>query len=431
MTDDRLVASIEFGLLELRNVEMRQKSGQIMHLNRILFTHSAANRVARSVSQILAIVAVFTSVATADHGDQKASLSDPTAPADHGVSQISYSVTQPEQVFKQDHSGGPEVQMAEDAGHFVLPPIEPFESDANHTFAPQTAPPAESVISIPSVDDLNSQEFKIESADDDDDDDDKHPRNFHDDIREPYQAYRSYQSNLSWIPGSANSFGLLEWSTEPYLDRDDESGFTGAINITWLRGPTTIPLSPRLYDFSFGYQKRQQWTPTFSFDLAASIGIFSDFEGSARDGVRFPAHAVGMFHLNHLTDLVFGADFLDREDISVLPVFGLSLRSDRCPQLRMDLIFPRPKVEYNLSPSKRLYLAGQLGGGTWDVDNGVDLVATYRDYRLMLGFESADSDGSTSGLEFGYVFDRQIELRGQQGQTQFDDAFMLRWVSRK
>ena len=47
MTDDRLVASIEFGLLELRNVEMRQKSGQIMHLNRILFTHSAANRVAR------------------------------------------------------------------------------------------------------------------------------------------------------------------------------------------------------------------------------------------------------------------------------------------------------------------------------------------------------------------------------------------------
>ena len=404
---------------------MQLKPGLFLHMYRRIFTRSATCNAARSFVPILATVILFTSVVTADNGDQKASYSDPLTPADLGVRPISYAVTQPDQVFEQHQSAALEVQIAEDAGHFVLPPIEVFESDANSSTVPQTVPP----VPVPSNTHRKSDEFRIEHADDDDKDD-KHPLNFHDVIREPFRAYRTYQSNLSWIPGNARNFGLLEWTSDPYLDRDDESGFTAAMNITWLTGPTTIPLSPRVYDFCVGYQTRQQWTPQFSYDLAASVGIFSDFEGSARDGIRFPGHAVGMFHLNHSADLVFGADFLDRDDISVLPVVGFSLRSDMCPQLRMDLIFPRPRIEFNLSDSKRLYLAGQLGGGTWDVDNGVDLVATYRDYRLMLGFESADSDGSTSGLEFGYVFERQLEVRGQQGHTQFDDAFMLRWVSR-
>lgn len=78
-----------------------------------------------------------------------------------------------------------------------------------------------------------------------------------------------------------------------------------------------------------------------------------------------------------------------------------------------------------------MYPSGQLGGGTWDVDDGIDLVATYRDYRLVVGFDSADNDGSTSSIEFGYIFGRQLEVRSQPGDANFNDAFMIRWVSRK
>jgi hypothetical protein len=55
-----------------------------------------------------------------------------------------------------------------------------------------------------------------------------------------------------------------------------------------------------------------------------------------------------------------------------------------------------------------MYLSGTLGGDTWDMGDRVGLVTTYRDYRLMLGFENADDDGETSSIEFGYVFGRQM-----------------------
>lgn len=255
------------------------------------------------------------------------------------------------------------------------------------------------------------------------------PTNFFRMSQQPYAAYRSKQSHTSWIPGSGQDFGLFEWHSDPYLERGETSGFTGAMNMTWLSGPQSSPLPPRVYELSTGFQTRQHWSPLFSYDLSARIGIFSDFEGSARDGVRFPSHAVGIFHLNHSTDLIFGADLLDRDDISVLPVFGFSLRTDYCPRLRLDLVFPRPRIDFNFSESKRVYLSGMLGGDTWDVGDQIDLVATYSDYRVMLGFENAD-DGETSSIEFGYVFGRQLEVRGQPGQTSFGDAFVIRWVTR-
>jgi len=247
--------------------------------------------------------------------------------------------------------------------------------------------------------------------------------------QEPYAAYRTRQSHTSWIPGSGQDFGLLEWHSDPYLERDNSSGFTGAMNMTWLSGPQSTPLPPRVYELSTGFQTREKWSPLFSYDLSARIGIFSDFEGSARDGVRFPSHAVGIFHLNHSSDLIFGADLLDRDDISFLPVFGFSLRSNYCPRLRLDLVFPRPRIDFILSESKRMYLSGALGGDTWDVGDQIDLVTTYRDYRVMLGFENTGNDAETSSIEFGYVFGRQLENRGQPGQTSFDDAFLIRWVT--
>ncbi len=263
-----------------------------------------------------------------------------------------------------------------------------------------------------------------------DEEDSTMPVNFLRMSQKPYVAYRSKQSHTSLIPGSGQDFGLFEWHSDPYLARRETSGFTGAMNMTWLSGPQSSPLPPRVYELSTGFQTRQHWSPLLSYDLSARIGIFSDFEGSARDGVRFPSHAVGIFHLNHSTDLVFGADILDRDDISVLPVFGFSLRSDYCRRLRMDLVFPRPRIEFSLSESERIYLSGELGGDTWDVGDQIDLVTTYRDYRVMLGFENAGDEAETSSMEVGYVFGRQLEVRGQPGQASFDDAFVIRLVTR-
>lgn len=379
---------------------------------------SICNYQLRCVKPLLAWLCVASTAAHAltDDGDRK-----PTS-ISRAVSTVAFETTDAQHLFETEtlHPIPITSEMPDAAGIYVLPPI-PLADDAQQTLDNKH---------VSSGSSSTTSGIEISINKNDDDDDEKTPLNFFQLLEDPYTAYRSKQSNLSWIPGSGQDFGLVEWNSEAYLERDESSGFTGAMNMTWLSGPRSAALPARVYEISAGFQTRQQWTPLFSYDLSASIGIFSDFEGSAREGVRFPSHAVGIFHINNSTDMVFGADFLDRDDISVLPVFGFSFRSPNFNRFRLDLIFPRPRIEFNFNESKRMYVSGAMGGGTWDVDDGIDLVATYRDYRVMLGFENADDDGETSAIELGYVFGRQMELRGQSGQTEFDDAFMIRWVTR-
>ncbi|MBL8817472.1 MAG: hypothetical protein JNL58_15710 [Planctomyces sp.] len=247
---------------------------------------------------------------------------------------------------------------------------------------------------------------------------------------DPYRNYRSTVSGWTWLPGSGQEFGWLSWQGSPYLKRGSIGGITTAFNFHMLGGPISVPIPPRLFDFVLGYQHRGEISDELSFDLATSVGVFSDFEGSARDGVRFPSHAVGMLHLDHSRDVIFGVDYLDRDDIAILPVIGMSFHDFSISELRLDLVFPRPRIDYLLSESSRVYLAGYLDGGTWDIEmpDGAGNVMTYRDYRLVLGFETDDGSGSSSIWEFGYVFDRELELRSSYPDTQLKDAFMLRIV---
>ena len=96
--------------------------------------------------------------------------------------------------------------------------------------------------------------------------------------------------------------------------------------------------------------------------------MFTDFEDSARDGVRFRSHAVGMWHIDPSTDIVFGVDYQGQDQIQVLPVFGISIHNVWMDELRIDLVFPRPRVTWRLSDSHRMYLAGEIEGGEWDIE---------------------------------------------------------------
>ena len=251
--------------------------------------------------------------------------------------------------------------------------------------------------------------------------------------QEPYLNYRSDEESQSYLPGDGDQFGWLSFESSPYLSRGYRSGFTTAFNFHLLSGPNVVPLPPRLYDFSLGYQKRGRIKDFMSYDLTTSIGVFSDFEDSAKDGVRFPGHAVGMLHLMPEMDLVFGVDYLSRDDIKLLPVGGISWRPQSMPDLRFDMVFPRPRIDYTIDNKSKIYLAGRLGGGTWDIEfpNNDNDVMTYRDLQLLLGFENRDSAGHLSSVEFGYVFDRRLEFRTLTQANEFDDAFVLRFVTRK
>ena len=262
-----------------------------------------------------------------------------------------------------------------------------------------------------------------------------------------FWGYRYNKSSLDWIIG--NQFGMFSMYNDHYQRAGIESGINPGIDINWVNGPTMTEMPPRLYDFSIAYQSRQDFG-LFAYDVAASVMASSDFEGSAREGIRYPAHAVGFLRVNYSTQLVFGVDYLDRGDIKLLPVAGLIWipRDD----IRLELVFPRPRATFELSTTTdfecddsegnciekaireysatRLYIAGELGGGTWAVERGGmhDDLATYRDLRLNIGLENVNSNGSRSALEVSWLFARRLEFTSGNGNTSLDDTAMIRWI---
>jgi hypothetical protein len=96
--------------------------------------------------------------------------------------------------------------------------------------------------------------------------------------------------------------------------------------------------------------------------------------------------------------------------------------------LRLELVFPRPRIEVQVSPKNSLYLAGELGGGTWAIERmtGVDDVVTYRDLRLLLGIQGGDDEGYQSGFEIG----RDLSYRSKLGDYQPGDTVLFRLTSR-
>ncbi|MFM8406188.1 MAG: hypothetical protein ACKN94_02595 [Pirellulaceae bacterium] len=246
----------------------------------------------------------------------------------------------------------------------------------------------------------------------------------------PLDSYRSEERSQEVLPGDGNQFGWYSWNSQTYLDSASQSGLIGGINIHWLSGPEVVPLPPRLYDFVIGYQNRVKLTESLRVDAATSIGVFSDFEDSARDGIRFPSHLVGFYSPHSSSDWVLGVDYIDRDDIKLLPVFGFSWHDDAAAPIRWDMIFPRPRVTARISEHQWLYVAGRYEGGSWDIElpDQRDEVMTYRDIRLVVGLDHV-SEGRVDGLELGFAFDRQLQLRHAESKDRFDDAFVIRWTT--
>ncbi len=243
-----------------------------------------------------------------------------------------------------------------------------------------------------------------------------------------FLGYRYQTSSTDWIVGNGDQFGMVSLDWEHYVDSGIHSGLGLGAKIHFLAGPERADMPPRAFDFSLAYQKRDRLGP-FGYDVAASVMASSDFEGSAREGIRFPSHAVGFLEVHPTTELVFGVDYLDRGDLKILPVAGLILLPN--PVTRLELVFPRPRAVFRLTDDHRLYAAGELGGGTWAIERLVGGVfndlATYRDLRLSLGLEWVKKDGNRSALEIGYLFDRRLEYTSGT-ELDLDDTVLLRVV---
>lgn len=240
-----------------------------------------------------------------------------------------------------------------------------------------------------------------------------------------FWGYRYSSSSIDWIAGSGDEFGMVSLIWDHYTEVGIHHGLGVGMQFHFLAGPEQTDMPPRVFDFSIGYQIRDRLGP-LAYDVSAAVMASSDFEGSAREGIRFPSHAVGFLDIHPTMALVFGIDYLDRGDIQLLPVGGVIWIPN--PEMRFELVFPRPRLVFRLTDRYRLFLAGELGGDTWAIEREtlVDDLATYRDLRVSIGLEHVDAEGGWSSFEIGYLFDRQLEYASGLGDMRLDDAVLFR-----
>ena len=74
------------------------------------------------------------------------------------------------------------------------------------------------------------------------------------------------------------------------------------------------------------------------------------------------------------------------------------------------------------------YLKGELGGNSWSIQRvgGGHDVATYRDLRLILGYETLVTPGVAAQFEAGWVFSRKLMYDSSTPDLTPRDTFLIR-----
>jgi hypothetical protein len=200
--------------------------------------------------------------------------------------------------------------------------------------------------------------------------------------------------------------------------------------VRYLDGPTTPDLPARLYDTSIEFRWLPKITDRLRLAVAIEPGVHTDFEKGDADAVRTPGHGVAIYDLSPTRQLVLGAMYLDREDISILPAGGLILKPNE--DWQFDLIFPYPKIASRLWADGRTefwhYVAAEFGSGPYSIRrvDGRQDVIILSDYRLLYGLEKKKLGGLWSRIEAGYVFGREIEFVSNDPRYQPSPTLLLR-----
>jgi hypothetical protein len=207
---------------------------------------------------------------------------------------------------------------------------------------------------------------------------------------------------------------------------------TPSFGSSLLDRPANMDISSELYRASGSMMWMKQHSDRLNFMIGVTPGVASDFEAT-KNAFRIFGFGAAKYQWTPTTELMLGVAYLDRDDIPILPMVGLVWTPNE--DTRLELALPRPRLARRLcwngawaGPEDWVYLAGELGGGTYAVRRsaGFDDEMTLRDFRLILGIERKSKQGFSGRAEIGYVFGRKIEFKRDATDFQFPDTVLLR-----
>lgn len=202
-----------------------------------------------------------------------------------------------------------------------------------------------------------------------------------------------------------------------------------------LDGPSFIDTASTLNDFDVSFASFKAINDRWSFRGSVSIGVYGDdYSLDESEALRMSGFAAALYQTSPEWQWMFGAAYLNRDDLSVIPVVGF-IRD--CGSVRYEVMMPRPRIVWRLpqdaaGAERSVYLAGDLGGGAWAVrraDGSTDTL-NLSSWGVGVGYETNAGPGSWLAgkrrYELGYVFGRHLEYSSDRLELPLDDSLVVR-----
>ncbi len=191
------------------------------------------------------------------------------------------------------------------------------------------------------------------------------------------------RNGLSFVfGGKPGQFSVIDWESRPNGDRywwlgrwpvpeDVQLCADLGFNIHWWSGPAqdgSVPapnLPPQVFDLYLDLSWSQRWSERLTSEVRVRPGLYTDFRTTPPDAFRVPGEAVGVYQIDPDLCAVGGVQYLQRVGVKLLPIGGLLWQPT--PRWEISMIFPEPKIAYELSAKQHLwgYVAAEYGGGSW------------------------------------------------------------------
>jgi hypothetical protein len=213
---------------------------------------------------------------------------------------------------------------------------------------------------------------------------------------------------------------------------------TPGFAVDFLDGPSPPliqDLPSRLYAGYLDFGMNPQFTPGFSAELNARVGVYSDFQTLTSDSIRTMGAALGAVRINEATAIKLGVVYIDRADIKLLPAVGIVWTPH--DRMRWNLVFPSPKLSNYWTTYGNtdvwFNLGAEYGGGSWTMERpeepgaGSSEQIDINDIRVFAGFEWTNGNRYYGFFEAGYVFNRELVFVAiPEETTSLENTFMLR-----
>lgn len=195
---------------------------------------------------------------------------------------------------------------------------------------------------------------------------------------------------------------------------------------TALSVPTGVPVPDRMEAITLRLGDQWQFADQWTFRAGIEPGIYHDGNDVKWRDVNAPFYAGVTYEVNPDLTWMFGLRVDVWSDIPLLP--GAGVRWKFADDWTLNLMFPKPRLQYAVNDCLTAYVGGDYRGGSYRTSQNFKVnrlnneIVDHREIRVGAGADWNITGRLTGELEAGYVCYHRFEFDNKDVTVKADPA---------